>query len=173
MSEAAPVKVGLGLGSNEGDRIAHLHDAKERIAATPGVRVLAQSSLYETEPVGVKPEYQHLKFINAVVLVECAIPLEELHPHLFAIEAAIGRVRSEDKFAPRPLDIDVLFAGSLVMNTPTLKLPHPQCLKRRFVLEPLAEIAPDFVLPTTEVPARELLARLAGNEQVSKLPDAW
>lgn len=167
------MKVGLGLGSNEGDRIAHLHDAKERIAAIPGIRLLAQSSLYETEPVGVKPEYQHLKFINAVVLVDCAISLEELHPHLFAIEAAIGRVRSDDKFAPRPLDIDVLFAGSLVMNTSTLKLPHPQCLKRRFVLEPLAEIAPDFVLPTTDVPACELLKRLTSDEQVVKLLDAW
>lgn len=173
MTDPRPVETGLGFGSNEGDRIAHLRDAKARVLAIPGIRLIAQSSLYETEPVGVKPEYQHLKFINAVLVVLSEIPLAELHRHLLAIEAEIGRRRTDDKFAPRPLDIDILYAGSLVIDSPTLKLPHPQCLKRRFVLAPLSEIAPDLVLPNANVTTRDLLAGLTGNEQVFKLPDAW
>lgn len=173
MTGADPIEVGLGFGSNEGDRIAHVREAKRRVLAIPGIRLKAASSLYETEPVGVKPEYQHLKFLNAAMIVWSSIPLLDVHAHLLAIEAGIGRVRTADKFAPRPLDIDVLFAGSLVMNTPALKLPHPQCLKRRFVLAPLVEMAPDLVLPTTQVPVRELLRDLPGQEQVFKLPDVW
>ncbi len=165
--------VGLGFGSNEGDRFGNLKAAKVRVLAVPGIQFLSQSSLYETEPVGVKPEYQHLKFINAVLLVRCTISLADFHQQLMVIEAAIGRNRTADKFAPRPLDIDILFAGSLVMDTPGLRLPHPQCMKRRFVLEPLAEVFPDFVLPNTQRPVRDLLASLPATEPVVKLPDVW
>jgi 2-amino-4-hydroxy-6-hydroxymethyldihydropteridine diphosphokinase len=173
VNEPAPTEIGLGLGSNLGDRIAHLAAAKARIASLPGVRLLAASSLYETEPVGVKPEYQHLKFINAAVVIATAVPLDELHPALLAIEAAIGRARTSDKFAPRPLDIDILFAGSLVLDTPTLKLPHPQCLKRRFVLEPLAELVPDLVLAPTGLTIRQLLDALPHPEPVCRLDTPW
>jgi 2-amino-4-hydroxy-6-hydroxymethyldihydropteridine diphosphokinase len=168
-----PVEVGLGLGSNQGDRIANLRAAKERVLAIPGVQMLAQSSLYETEPVGVKPEYQHLKFLNAAIIVLSEVPLMEMHRQLLAIEAEIGRVRSDDKFAPRPLDIDILFAGSLVIDSPALKLPHPQCLKRRFVLAPLAEMSPGLVLPNTNLTIKDLLDGLGNAEQVFKLPDTW
>jgi len=173
VTDAQPVEVGLGLGSNQGDRRANLIAAKKAVSEIPGVTLLAQSSLYETEPVGVKPEYQHLKFINAVLVVRCECPLAELHQSLMKIETDIGRHRTADQFAPRPLDIDILFAGFQVLQTPTLKLPHPQCLKRRFVLEPLAEVRPDFVLPTTQVPVRDLLASLPAGEPVFKLPDVW
>lgn len=173
MTAPRAMEVGLGFGSNEGDRVAQLKDAKARVLALPGIRFIARSSLYETEPVGVKPEYQHMKFINAVLVVRCEMPLEQLHPHLLAIEAAIGRSRTADKFAPRPLDIDILYADGLVLNTPALKLPHPQCFKRRFVLEPLAEINPDLVLPTTQVPVRDLVAALPNPEPVVKLAEVW
>ncbi len=167
------MEVGLGFGSNEGDRVAHLKEAKARVLAIPGIRFHAQSSLYETEPVGVKPEYQHMKFINAVLVVHCETSLDDLHPRLLAIEAAIGRNRTADKFAPRPLDIDILYADALVLNTPALKLPHPQCFKRRFVLEPLAEINPSLVLPTTQVPVCQLVAALPNPEPVVKLAEVW
>jgi len=173
VSDGHPVEVGLGLGSNQGDRIANLAAAKARILAIPGIQPLAQSGLYETEPVGVKPEYQHLKFINAVLVVLSDVPLMALHQRLLDIEAEIGRRRTGDKFAPRPLDIDILFAGSLVVDSPDLKLPHPQCLKRRFVLEPLAEVCPDLVLATTNLTVRDLLDGLSGAEPVVRLPDAW
>lgn len=167
------METGLGLGANEGDRIGNLRAAKAAIAALPGVTLVAQSSLYETEPVGVKPEYQHMKFINAVLVVRSELTLDTLHQRLAAIETAIGRRRSGDRFAPRPLDIDLLYAGSLVVNTPTLKLPHPQCLKRRFVLAPLTEINPQLILPSMHVTVKELLDGLATPEQVVRLPDIW
>lgn len=173
MTAPSAMEVGLGLGSNQGDRIAHFKDAKARVLAIPGLQPIAQSSLYETEPVGVKPEYQHLKFINAVLVVRCAIPLEDLHPQLLAIEAAIGRNRTADKFAPRPLDIDILYADDRVVATDTLKLPHPQCLKRRFVLEPLAEINPALILAGTGRTVRDLLAALPNPEPVVKLAEVW
>lgn len=163
----------MGFGSNEGDRVQHLRAAKSRILAMPGVRLIGQSSLYETEPVGVKPEYQHLKFLNAVIVVASSVPLLDLQQNVMAIELDGGRRRSEDKFAPRPLDIDILFAGDAVMNTPSLKLPHPQCFKRRFVLAPLAEIMPGLVLPTASRCVADLLNQLPGQEQVVKLPGTW
>jgi len=173
MTKHQSVEVGLGLGSNEGDRIGNLKAAKHRLQSIPGVKLIAQSSLYETEPVGVKPEYQHMKFINSVLVLDCAIPLDLLHKTCLEIEAQIGRSRTSDRYAPRPLDIDILFAGDQVMQTPSLKLPHPQCLKRRFVLEPLAEIRPDIVLPTTSVTVKVLMTGLPPGEPVVKLPDSW
>ena len=167
------MEVGLGLGSNQGDRAANLSAARQRIQAIPGVTLVAQSHLYETEPVGVKPEYRHLKFINAVLVLSSDLPIHDLQQALMAIETEGGRARTADKFAPRPLDIDLLFAGTLVMETPGLKLPHPQCFKRRFVLEPLAEVLPDLVLPGTGVTVKHLLKQYAGSEQVLMLPDAW
>ena len=173
MTEVRIVEVGLGLGSNEGDRIANLKAAKAALLTLPGIELMTQSSLYETEPVGVKSEYQHLKFINAVVVILCEISLMELQKATFQIEADVGRSRTEDQFAPRPLDIDILYAGSLVIDSPALKLPHPQCLKRRFVLEPLAEVRPELVLATTNLTVQDLLAGLPPGEEVFKLPDAW
>lgn len=173
MTEPRPIEVGLGLGSNQGDRRANLIAAKKAVTACPGIRLLAQSSLYETEPVGVKPEYQHLKFINAVLIVLCEIPLMDLHQATLKIEADIGRNRTSDQYAPRTLDIDILYAGSVAMHTPALKLPHPQCLKRRFVLEPLAEVRPGLVLANTGKTVQGLLAGLPAGEPVFKLPDVW
>ncbi|HMO52108.1 MAG TPA: 2-amino-4-hydroxy-6-hydroxymethyldihydropteridine diphosphokinase [Kiritimatiellia bacterium] len=166
-------EIGLGLGANQGDRAANLRAAKALIGGIPGVTIVAQSRLYDTEPVGVKPEYRDLQFINAVLVITSELPLEILHTRLLAIEEEIGRRRTDDKFAPRPLDIDILFAGDRVLDTPTLKLPHPQCLKRRFVLAPLAEVRPELVLPTVRCPVRELLDNLPEKETATPLPEAW
>jgi len=168
-----PIQVGLGLGSNQGDRIAQFRAAKKSILGIPGVSLVAQSSLYETEPVGVKPEYQHLKFLNAVLVVSVTVPLETLHRELAAIETHAGRRRGADQYAPRPLDIDILFAGDMVSDEKNLRLPHPQCFKRRFVLSPLAEISPDRILPTAAKTVAQLLAELTANEQVKRLSDSW
>jgi len=173
VKDVRKMEVGLGLGSNQGDRIDHLKKAKAALLSVPGIQLLSQSSLYETEPVGVKPEYQHLKFINAVLSVLCEISLADLQQATLKIEEDIGRQRTRDQFAPRPLDIDILYAGSLIIDSPTLKLPHPQCLKRRFVLEPLAEIRPELVLATSNLTVQDLLAGLPSGEEVFKMPDAW
>ena len=173
MTHSAAIEVGLGFGSNQGDRIAQFRAAKKAVLALPGISLMAQSSLYETEPVGVKPEYQHMKFINSVLVVSVQMPLADFHQRMLAVEAELGRKRTSDQFAPRPLDIDILFAGDLVSNEPGLRLPHPQCFKRRFVLAPLAEINPARVLPSAGKNVQQLLESLAGEEQVVRLPDPW
>jgi 2-amino-4-hydroxy-6-hydroxymethyldihydropteridine diphosphokinase len=109
----------------------------------PGQTILRLSSWYMTEPVGLEdPEW----FINGVVLVESPLEPEPLLQSLLNIETALGRVRTV-KWGPRIIDLDLLFYEQVILNKPGLILPHPLLEKRRFVLEPLAEIAPDFIHP--------------------------
>jgi 2-amino-4-hydroxy-6-hydroxymethyldihydropteridine diphosphokinase len=143
-SAAVPtVRAYLGLGSNLGDRWAHLRTAVDRLRAGGPVAVTAVSQVYETDPVG-GPEDQGA-FLNLVV--ELAVPigldpyglLEECH----RLEAAAGRVRTV-RWGPRTLDADVLWIDGVVLDDPDLTVPHPRWRERRFVLAPLAELAPDL-----------------------------
>jgi 2-amino-4-hydroxy-6-hydroxymethyldihydropteridine diphosphokinase len=131
----------LGLGSNTGDRRAHLAQALDRLNATPGVRVTAVSSLYETVPVGLTAQPD---FLNAVAEVCTELPAEALLDAALAVEAALGRVRTV-RWGPRPIDLDVLLVGGLRVAGGRLTLPHPRMTERAFVLVPLAEIAPGLV----------------------------
>ena len=167
------LEFGLSLGSNLGDRVATLARAKELIGAVDGVKVVSASSLYETEPVGVKPEHQHLKYINAVLILNARLAVEALHGILTQIERQLGRVRGEDRYAPRTIDIDLLYAGKIVSDRPQLTLPHPRWAKRRFVLQPLAEIRGDLIMPGEAKTVRELLAALSPGEEVKKLTTGW
>ena len=131
----------LGIGSNLGDRLAHLQGAVDFLAATAGVRVVAVSPVYETEPVGGPPQDDYL---NAVVAVET-----DLDPHALlaagnAAEAAAMR-RREVRWGPRTLDVDVLTYDDLVLDDPDLTLPHPRMGERAFVLAPLHDLDPDAV----------------------------
>lgn len=152
--------VGLSLGSCLGDRLALLRQAKTAIAALDDVEIVAVSPIYETEPVGVKPEYAQLPYLNAVVIIETSRDLEALRQDLAGIESAAGRVRGEDKFAPRTLDIDILYAGSEKLATATLAVPHPRWAHRRFVVQPLADVRPDLVLPGSEVTVAQRLEEI-------------
>ena len=167
------LEVGLSLGSNLGDRVEALAGARRLIAAIDGVKVVAASALYETEPVGVKPEYQHMKFLNAVLVLKTRLPLEELYGHLAQIEMELGRVRVEDRYAPRSLDIDVLYAGDRPAKTEHLTLPHPQIARRRFVLQPLAEVRGDLVIAGLDRSVRDLLAALPPGEDVRPFNASW
>ena len=167
------LEVGLSLGSNLGDRVASLSRARRLIGAIDGVKLVSASSLFETEPVGVKPEFQHLKFINAVLILKTRLKIDELHARLSEIENELGRVRIEDRFAPRALDIDILYAGETISDLPQLTLPHPRWAKRRFVLVPLAEVRGDLVLPGTNLSVRQTLAALPPGEAVSLFPAGW
>jgi len=144
----------LGLGSNLGDREAALDGALDRLAAR-GFRVARRSSLWLTEPVGGPPQGW---FLNAVAEGETALGPEALLEACLATEREMGRVRAE-RNGPRTIDVDVLFFGDERRDTPGLVLPHPRLHERRFVLEPLAEIAPGFVHPALGLTVRELLAR--------------
>ncbi len=155
----APSPVFLALGSNLGDREATLAAALE---ALPGVRAVRKSSLYETEPVGGPPQPEYL---NQVVAGETALPPEELLPACLAVEARFGRERRV-RGGPRTLDIDILFYGDVVRESPRLTLPHPRLHQRRFVLVPLAEIAPGLVHPRLGLSVRELLVRCEDRSRV-------
>jgi 2-amino-4-hydroxy-6-hydroxymethyldihydropteridine diphosphokinase len=154
------MELALSLGSNLGDRLGHLREAVRRLRALPGVRVVAVSPVYETEPVGVKPEFAGLAFLNAVVIVETGREAEAISAEVHAIEDALGRRRGEDRYAPRPMDMDLLYAGELRRDDPALTLPHPRWAERRFVLQPLADLRPDLRLPGSPRTVRETLASL-------------
>ncbi len=167
------LEVGLSLGSNLGDRVATLARAKKLIATIDGVKIVSASSLYETEPVGVRQEFQHMKFINAVLILKTRLPVAALHSKLADIEHELGRVRLDDKYAPRALDIDVLYAGEIVSDETQLMLPHPRWAQRRFVLQPLTEVRGNLILPGANKTVRELLAELPPGEGVKIFPGSW
>jgi len=145
----------LALGSNIGDREANLRDAVDRLASDE-IHVLRRSSLYETAP---QEMLDQPSFLNAVMEVETSLLPMQLLARIREIEREMGRQRIAPK-GPRNIDIDILFYGRTVITTQELEVPHPRLAQRRFVLEPLAEIAPDFRHPVTGKTASEILAAL-------------
>lgn len=152
----------LSLGSNIGDRETHLRDAIARLGAAG--QVLSASSFYETEPVEVADQAW---FLNCAVALETTKTPEQLIGALLEIEQKMGRQRTQEK-GPRVIDIDILLFGDAVVNSPDLTIPHPAMHRRRFVLEPLAEIAPEARHPVLKETAQELLDNLPGGQVVRK-----
>lgn len=150
------VRVYLGVGSNLGDRVSHLEQAQTLVSQFPRTRFLRSSSTQETEPVG-GPSQE--KYLNAVWEIETLLSPKELKEKLRAIEEKLGRKRSFPN-APREIDLDILFYGEEVVEEEQLKIPHPRLHERRFVLQPLAELAPQKIHPTLKVSVKELLRRL-------------
>jgi 2-amino-4-hydroxy-6-hydroxymethyldihydropteridine diphosphokinase len=155
----------LGLGSNIGDTRAHLAAA---IAVLPehGVRVLACSSLYETEPVGLvlaQPD-----FLNACVRIETDLGPEDLLDACKAVEREVGRVAGGPRHGPRVIDVDLLLLGDLEYSSERLTLPHPETGSRRFVLVPLLELDPDLTLPAGQQLA-DTLSGLPAGQAVSRV----
>ena len=155
----------IGLGSNLGDPAAQIRRALRALAALPETRLVRQSSLYRNPPAGYlnQPE-----FINAVARIETRLAPRDLLEELLAIERAHGRVRDIPN-GPRTLDLDILLYGERTVREPGLTIPHPRMLERAFVLLPLAEIAPETVVPGGGRSA-DLAARLDASGLV-KLPD--
>jgi 2-amino-4-hydroxy-6-hydroxymethyldihydropteridine diphosphokinase len=153
----------LSLGSNVGDREANLRTAIEQLSRVG--KVCAVSSFYETEPMETK---EQAWFLNCVVEVEAEISAAELLDALLSMERAMGRERVQTK-GPRNIDIDILIYGDAVIDENGLKVPHPAMHRRRFVLAPLAEIAPDAIHPVFKRSARELLEALPEGDVVRKL----
>jgi len=133
----------LGLGANLGDRFLNIQSALSKIHALRGTEILRRSSLYETAPVGF---LQQDEFLNMVVEIATVLSPNALLGNILAIETELGRIRFE-RWGPRVIDIDILYWGNTIMQTPDLIIPHPEAAKRRFVLEPLCEIAPEFRAP--------------------------
>ena len=158
-----PALVYLSLGSNVGDREIQLRDALGRLAANG--RVVAISSFYETEPVEFTDQAW---FLNCVVALETTETPEQLMMALLQIEQQMGRRRIQKK-GPRAIDIDILLFDEAIVDSPALTIPHPAMHQRRFVLEPLAEIAPEVRHPVLKKTVRELLDALPAGQEVRKL----
>lgn len=152
-------RVFVGLGANLGDRAAALTRAVEALGQTPGVRVVAQGPVLETPALLLPGQKAQPPFLNSVVELACALEPGALLAACLSVERALGRVRTT-RWAARFIDLDVLFFGARVSDGPELLLPHPEAHRRRFVLEPLAAIAPEFVHPRLGKTVRELLATL-------------
>jgi len=150
------------LKSNLGGREAQLREAQTRLSVAGSIA--AASSLYETEPV----EYiEQPWFLNYVVLLETTLSPQELMSAILNIEEQMGRRRLVKK-GPRSIDIDILLFGAVVLKSDALTIPHPEMHRRRFVLEPLAEIAPEVVHPVLHKSIRELLAALPEGQIVRR-----
>jgi len=151
----------LGLGANLGDRAANLAEAARRIASAD-VRVLRVSSSWETAPRGILDQPW---FLNQVIEVETDLTAVELFRHVQEIEREMGRVRAE-RDGPRLIDIDILLYGDQQVSEPDLEIPHPRMAERRFVLEPLAELAPALRHPVTGKTVQEMLVKV--KDQVAR-----
>lgn len=167
------IETGLCLGSNLGDRAANLRKAAAMVESVDGVTVMDRSPIYETEPVDVLPENRGRLFMNAVLIVESALQPRGLLRHLHDIENAMGRVRTSDRNAPRTLDIDIIYAGDMRIDSPDLRVPHPQWFTRRFVVRPLADVRPDLVLPDTDRTVAEHLLSLPDTPEVVLFSEDW
>ena len=159
-----PKRVYLSLGSNVGDRRANLRAAIERLGRFG--RVVALSSLYETEPVEFTAQAW---FLNCAAVLETEKPPRQLLKALLDVERRMGRRRIEKK-GPRNIDIDILLFADSIVETKGLTIPHPALHRRRFVLEPLAEIAPDARHPVFKKTVRELHEELPPGQVVRRLP---
>ena len=149
---AAATPVAIALGSNLGDREANLAFG---LAALPGfITNLRQSRWHDTAPVGVSAD--HSRYLNGVVVGETSLSARELLDRLLAIEEAAGRTRPAP-LAPRTLDLDLVLFGDKKIEEPGLLVPHPRFRERLFVLEPLVEVAPDWIDPVTGSSISDLL----------------
>ena len=162
-------ELGVGFGSNLGDRLALLSEAMRRLVAEPGWRLLTRSPVYETDPVGVKPEHRHLAYLNAVAIFEAADTAKQCLDVLARVEADLGRVRSDDRYAPRTIDLDLLYHGANVVESRALVVPHPRWATRLFVVQPLADVRPDLVLPGSGRRVREVLESLRDSREGVRL----
>lgn len=153
----------LSLGSNIGDREAALREAIQRLAAIG--RVALVSSIYETEPVEVPDQPW---FLNCAVALETEKTPEQLLSEILSIEEEMGRRRVQEK-GPRNIDADILLYGDAVVESPSLTIPHPAMQQRRFVLEPLAEIAPEARNPLSGRSVREMLEALPPGQAMRKI----
>ena len=159
MINSQPVAIYLALGSNLEDRKYHLDQAIDFLSER--IKVEKLSKIYDTAPVG---NVNQPRFLNMVIRISTRLPAPTLLFMAKGIEAKLGRVPID---SPRPIDIDILFYGDQIINTPpNLIVPHPKLMERAFVLFPLADIAPDLVHPVTKKTVKQLLDDVKGKEDV-------
>jgi 2-amino-4-hydroxy-6-hydroxymethyldihydropteridine diphosphokinase len=159
-------RIFVGLGSNLGDRADYLHRAITELANLPQTKIKKCSSIYETEPVGIKEQPQ---FLNMVVEVDSVLLPQEFLRELKKIERTIGRTQNQ-RLGPREIDLDLLYYGNEIHNYNELIVPHPEIVNRRFVLVPMKEIAAEFYDPLRHLSIDELLRCCSDTSAVRKIP---
>ena len=157
----------IGFGSNIGDRLAHIQNAIHALSKTEGITLKKISSVYKTDPVGYEAQAQ---FLNGVAAIQTNLPPLSLLHTLKNIETTIGR-QHRIRWGPREIDLDILIYGDLCSQTEKLVIPHPEMHRRRFVLVPLAEIAPNIVHPVFQETIQILLDSLEDDKTVLKKED--
>jgi 2-amino-4-hydroxy-6-hydroxymethyldihydropteridine diphosphokinase len=166
------MRAAVALGSNLGDRLANLRNARKAITALSGVRPpLRASAIDETEPVGC--EKGAAKFLNAAIEFDYIGEAQDLLRELAAIEKLLGRPATHARNVSRTIDLDLLYFGDMEIETAELQLPHPRITEREFVLRPLADIRPDLVLPKQTESVCALLLRLTGAGAVVRVVGEW
>jgi 2-amino-4-hydroxy-6-hydroxymethyldihydropteridine diphosphokinase len=156
-----------------GDRLAHLKNAKAIILGSPGIVAADQSPVYETEPVDVPAEFQTLSFLNAILIVKTLIPISQLMRTFQFMEQKIGRVPNTIVNAPRPIDIDIIYADGLQIREEHIAVPHPYWALRRFVVQPLCDVRPDLIVPGQTGTVANVLERLNDPHKAVLFAKKW
>jgi 2-amino-4-hydroxy-6-hydroxymethyldihydropteridine diphosphokinase len=166
------MRTAVALGSNLGDRLENLRAARQQIIELDGVQSpVLSSDIYKTEPVDCEPGA--LKFLNAVVEFDYDVDPVQLLEQLVRIEESLGRKRDHRKNVSRTIDIDLLYCGDRQIDNERLQLPHPRMHLRKFVLQPLADIRPELIVPNQTKAIRQLLAECEESDEVVRLTDDW
>jgi 2-amino-4-hydroxy-6-hydroxymethyldihydropteridine diphosphokinase len=161
------MRAGVALGSNIEPRLGYLQQARRRLLCLhSGTQPVLHSKVYETAPVGCPPGSP--PFLNAALELSTDLSPQQLLLKFKGIESDLGRLPTSTRNSPRSIDIDLLYCDSVVLSEPNLTIPHPQIAKRRFVLQPLADIRPDLVLPNFTSNIQQLLAELQNDESVKE-----
>jgi len=166
------MRTAVALGSNLGDRLENLREARRQIVELASVRPpVVSAGIYETEPVDCEPGAS--KFLNTVIEFDFEGDPVQLLEQLVRIEQSLGRKRDHPKNVSRRIDIDLLYCGDRQIDNEQLQLPHPRMHLRKFVLQPLADFHPDLVLPGRTRTVRELLAELKEPGEVVRVANNW
>ena len=166
------MRTAIALGSNLGDRLGNLRAARQRTGELADVQPpILSSAIYETEPIGC--EAGAANFLNAVVEFDYEGDPMQLLEQLVRIEESLGRKHDHPKNVSRTIDIDLLYCGDRQIDNEGLRLPHPRTHLRRFVLQPLADIRPDLILPKQTKSVADLLAELKETDDVVRFRDDW
>lgn len=168
------IEAGLSLGSNVGDRLEMLRQARDAIAAIPETKILDSAPVYETTPVGVPDEFANVPFYNTVLIIGTSLEAHRLFVHLQQVEAQLGRKREGiRRNVPRSIDIDLIYYNGQTIRSGGLVVPHPRWTKRRFVLQPLNDVRGYLVLPGHDRRVRDILEALPPGQEVKPVTAKW